>query len=47
MGSEMCIRDSYDLTPRGIVKEPELLDVDYNKISAYVHYGKVFLPWMM
>lgn len=39
------IRELYDLTPRGIVKELELLDVDYNKVSAYGHFGKDFLPW--
>src|SRR5699024_11626113 len=34
------IRKGYDLTPRGIVRELELLDVDYNKVSAYGHFGK-------
>ena len=41
------IRKGYDLTPRGIVRELELLDVDYNKFSAYGHFGKDFLLWEM
>ena len=41
------IRKGYDLTPRGIVRELELLDVDYNKVSAYGHFGKDFLLWEM
>ncbi len=39
------IRDSYDLTPRAIVDGLGLLDVDYNKVSAYGHFGKEGLPW--
>lgn len=39
------IRENYDLTPRGIVKELHLLDVDYNVVSSYGHFGKDFLPW--
>ena len=42
---EQYIRDSYDLTPRGIVDGFGLLDVDYNKVSAYGHFGKEGLPW--
>ena len=42
---EQYIRDSYDLTPRGIVDGLGLLDVDYNKVSAYGHFGKDDLPW--
>ena len=41
---EQYIRDSYDLTPRGIVDRLGLLDVDYNKVSAYGHFGKEGLP---
>jgi S-adenosylmethionine synthetase len=39
------VKDSYDLTPRGIMKELGLLDVDYNQVSAYGHFGKRGLPW--
>ena len=39
------IRANYDLTPAGIIKELGLLDVDYNQISAYGHFGKPGLPW--
>lgn len=35
----------YDLTPQGIIKSLGLLDVDYNKVSAYGHFGKAGLPW--
>lgn len=39
------ITDSYDLTPKGMIEFLGLLDVDYNKVSAYGHFGKVELPW--
>ena len=39
------IRANYDLTPAGIIKELGLLDMDYNQVSAYGHFGKVGLPW--
>lgn len=32
--------ENYDLTPRGIIGNLHLLDVDYNKVSAYGHFGK-------
>ena len=39
------IRGNYDLTPRGIIEGLGLLDVDYNTVSAYGHFGKDTLPW--
>jgi S-adenosylmethionine synthetase len=39
------VKDSYDLTPQGIIQRLGLLDVDYNKVSAYGHFGKAGLPW--
>ena len=42
---EAYVRDTYDLTPRGIIEKMDLLDVDYNKVSAYGHFGKDGLPW--
>lgn len=39
------VEDNYDLTPRGIIKFLHLLDVDYNAVSAYGHFGKPGLPW--
>lgn len=39
------VRDSYDLTPKGIIDNLHLLDVDYNKVSSYGHFGKKDLPW--
>ena len=42
---EAYVHDSYDLTPQGLIKRLGLLDVDYNKVSAYGHFGKAGLPW--
>ena len=42
---EQFVRDTYDLTPRGIIDSLGLLDVDYNAVSAYGHFGKADLPW--
>ena len=42
---EAFVRENYDLTPKGIIKFLHLLDVDYNKVSAYGHFGKADLPW--
>lgn len=39
------ILKEYDLTPKGIITALGLLDVDYNKVSAYGHFGKPGLPW--
>lgn len=39
------VKDSYDLTPQGIIQRLGLMDVDYNKVSAYGHFGKPGLPW--
>ena len=36
---------SYDLTPRGIIDFLKLLDIDYNLVSSYGHFGKIQLPW--
>ena len=44
---EQYVRDSYDLTPKGIIDTLGLLDVDYNEVSAYGHFGKSGLPWEM
>ena len=44
---EQYVRDSYDLTPKGIIDSLGLLDVDYNEVSAYGHFGKSGLPWEM
>ena len=42
---EQYVRDTYDLTPKGIIQTLGLLDVDYNNVSAYGHFGKAGLPW--
>ena len=39
------VRDSYDLTPLGIIDGLELLTVDYNQTSAYGHFGKPDFLW--
>lgn len=42
---EAYVRENYDLTPRGIIEGLGLLDVDYNAVSSYGHFGKLGLPW--
>lgn len=42
---EQYVWENYDLTPRGIIQNLGLLDVDYNLVSAYGHFGKKGLPW--
>ena len=42
---EAFVRSNYELTPKGIIKSLHLPDVDYNKVSAYGHFGKRELPW--
>lgn len=42
---EKYIRKNYDLTPKGIIEKLDLLNVDYNKVSSYGHFGKEGLPW--
>ena len=42
---EQFVKDSYDLTPRGISERLQLTKVDYNKVSSYGHFGKADLPW--
>ena len=42
---EDYIRNNYDLTPNGIIENLRLLDIDYNQVSAYGHFGKQGLPW--
>lgn len=42
---EQYVKDTYDLTPRGIIEGLGLLDVNYNKVSSYGHFGKKDVPW--
>ena len=42
---EDYILNNYDLTPKGIIESLDLLNVDYNLVSAYGHFGKDGLPW--
>ena len=42
---EDYVLNNYDLTPKGIIEGLGLLDVDYNTVSAYGHFGKATLPW--
>ena len=42
---EDYILNNYDLTPKGIIEALDLLNVDYNQVSAYGHFGKDGLPW--
>ena len=40
-----AFRSDCDLTPSGIIRDLHLLDVDYNLVGAYGHFGKDGLPW--
>lgn len=42
---EGMIRERYELTPQGIIKELHLLNVDYTKTSCFGHFTKANLPW--
>lgn len=42
---EQYVRENYDLTPKGIIEGLGLLDVDYNRVSAYGHFGGKDMPW--
>ena len=42
---EAYVRENYDLTPRGIIDGLGLLEMDYNAVSSYGHFGKSWLPW--
>ena len=37
---EACVRDIFDLTPAGIIKELDLLRPIYQKTAAYGHFGR-------
>jgi len=42
---ENYIKNNYDLTPQGIIKSLDLLNVDYNKVSSYGHFGNKDVSW--
>lgn len=42
---EQYVKDSYNLTPRGISEFLHLTEVNYNRVSSYGHFGKPDLPW--
>ncbi|RUM75756.1 MAG: methionine adenosyltransferase, partial [Sulfurovum sp.] len=37
---EACIRELFDLSPAGIIKELDLLKPIYRKTAAYGHFGR-------
>lgn len=45
------VKNTYDLTPQGIIDSLDLLNLNYNLVSAYGHFGKTgllgkeSLPW--
>ena len=39
------VMKTYDLTPKGIIDKFDLKHFDYNRVSAYGHFGKKDLPW--
>ena len=42
---EGYVRENYDLTPRGIIQSLRLIDVDFNKVSAYGHFTRNDMSW--
>lgn len=42
---QQFIEQNYDLTPKGIIKTLDLLNVKYSDTSTYGHFGKDYLPW--
>ena len=42
---EDYVKNNYDLSPRGIIRDLGLLNVDYNEVSSLGHFGKSGLPW--
>ncbi len=39
------LRDVFKMQGFTIIKALDLLNVDYNKVSAYGHFGKSDMPW--
>lgn len=39
------VMKTYDLTPKGIIDKFDLKHFNYNRVSAYGHFGKEDLPW--
>lgn len=39
------VMKTYDLTPKGIIDKFDLKHFDYNRVSAFGHFGKEDLPW--
>ena len=37
---EKLIKNNFDLTPTGIISSLKLLDINYQKTSAYGHFGR-------
>lgn len=44
---EQFVKETYDLTPKGMCESLRLKDVDYNAVAAYGHFGKPEFPWEM
>ena len=42
---ERCVRAHFDLSPRGIIRELDLLRPIYKKTAAYGHFGRPGFPW--
>ena len=39
------VKNSFDLSPQGIIDFLCLKEIDYTKTSCYGHFGKDYLPW--
>lgn len=42
---EDAVREVFDLRPRGIIEDLNLLNVDYGKTATYGHFGREGFPW--
>lgn len=40
-----CVKDNFDLSPQGIIKELDLLQPIFSDSTVYGHFGKPYLPW--
>jgi S-adenosylmethionine synthetase len=42
---QRCVRETFDLRPRAIIEDLDLLQPIYRKTAAYGHFGRKDVPW--
>jgi S-adenosylmethionine synthetase len=42
---EECVKELFDLSPKGIIDSLDLLRPIYRKTAAYGHFGREEFPW--